>query len=622
MVKPFGSKVDRRDSNQQSLLMNSWIFILLFSLCSILSWGQVSDREIADYHFNQGHYEEAILYYDRLYKSEPSEAIYQNYLKCLLGVKNYEDAEALIKKKIKGKQSEGLAYVQLGSLYLLQNKQEEAMKQFQTAIDKTDAARAFITRLAQEFINIQQFPFALQAYEKGQKKGKDGYLYQMEIASVKGSMGDMDGMFNAFLDLLSEEPHYLSVVETTIARLVKFEDQPIQADKLKSALLKRIQTQPDVTIHAELLIWFFLQNKNFAGAYQQCISLDKRQKENGNRLMDLAQICLDNDQYSIATQCYDYVVAKGMDSPFGFSAKIGSLNAQLKWLQTQNPSFNDLQKMAVSFETALTSLPQNDDTYILLENYAKLLAFQLHQASKAEKVLEEGLEWRSITPKTKAKIKLIMGDVLMIQNRIWEASLLYSQVELEFKEDILGNEARFKNAKVSFYAGDFGWCQSQLEALKASTSKLVANDAIELSVVITESIQDSIEIPLEMYARAELLALQNDDSSAFLTLDSLFKEYPGHPLLDDALFLKAKTELRKGRTENALKFLQEIIDFHFTEIKMDDALFLKGQIQETQLNNKEEAMATYEKLLTDHPGSLLVVEARRRYRILRGDNIQ
>ena len=602
--------------------MRSGLLFFLFLFSINLSWGQVSDREIADYHFNQGHYEEAILYYERLYKSEPSEAIYQNYLKCLLGIKNYEEAESLIKKKIKSKQSEGLAYVQLGSLYLQQNKQEEALKQFQIAIEKTDAARAFITRLAQEFINIQQFPYALQAYEKGQKKGKDGYLYQMEIASVKGSMGDMEGMFNAFLDLLSEEPHYLNIVQTTLSRLVKFEDQPAQADQLKSALLKRIQAQPDQSIHSELLIWFFIQNKNYASAYQQTISLDKRLKENGNRVMDLAQICLDNDQFSVATQCYDYVVSKGIQSPFGFTAKIGSLNAQLKWLQTQQPSITDLQKMASSFESALTELPQNDDTFVLLENYAKLLAFELHQSGKAEQVLEGGLQWISISPKTKAKLKLLMGDVLMIQNRIWEASLLYSQVELEFKEDILGNEARFKNAKVSFYSGDFGWCQSQLEALKASTSKLVANDAIDLSVIITESIQDSIEIPLEIYARAELLALQNDDSIAFLTLDSLFKEYPGHPLLDDALYLKAKTELRKGQTENALRHLQEIIDFHFTEIKMDDALFLKGQIQETVLKDKESAMATYEKLLTDHPGSLLVVEARKRYRTLRGDQVQ
>jgi tetratricopeptide (TPR) repeat protein len=278
--------------------------------------------------------------------------------------------------------------------------------------------------------------------------------------------------------------------------------------------------------------------------------------------------------------------------------------------------------MAISFEAALQVLPQNDDTYVLLENYGRLLAFQLREAEKAEGVIQNALNWSMISSKTKAKMKMLLGDILLIQNRIWEASLLYSQVELEFKEDILGNEAKFKNAKVSFYAGDFGWSQSQLEALKASTSKLVANDAIELSVMITESIQDSIEIPLEMFARAELLAMQNLDSLSFLTLDSILSDFAGHPLLDDALYLKATSELKNGRVESSLKYLQEIIDFHFTEIKMDDALFLKGQIQENQLHDKDAAMATYEKILTDHPGSLLVVEARRRFRMLRGDNVQ
>jgi tetratricopeptide (TPR) repeat protein len=599
-----------------------WNLCCLFLTACLSVYGQVSDKEIADYHFNQGHFEEAILYYERLYKSEPSEGVYNNYLKCLLSVKKWEDAENLIKKKIKGKQNEGIAYVQLGSLYLQQDQQANAEKQFQTAIEKTEPARALITRLAQEFISIQQLNFALQAYEKGQKKGKDGYLYQMEIASVKGTMGDMEGMFNTFLDLLNEEPHYLTTVQTTLARLIKFEDQPAQAEQLKSILLKRVQLQPESTVHTELLIWYFLQNKNFSAAYQQNTALDKRLRENGKRLMDLAQICLDNDQYSVATQCYDYVVNKGAESPFGFTARIGSLNAQLKWLQTQNPTLADLRNMAVSFEAALQVLPQNDDTYVLLENYGRLLAFQLRESEKAEGVIQNALNWNMISSKTKAKMKMLLGDILLIQNRIWEASLLYSQVELEFKEDILGNEAKFKNAKVSFYAGDFGWSQSQLEALKASTSKLVANDAIELSVMITESIQDSIEIPLEMFARAELLAMQNLDSLSFLTLDSILSHFAGHPLLDDALYLKATSELKNGRVESSLKYLQEIIDFHFTEIKMDDALFLKGQIQENQLHDKDAAMATYEKILTDHPGSLLVVEARRRFRMLRGDNVQ
>jgi len=594
----------------------------LFLILSFSASAQVSDKEIADYHFNQGHFEEAILYYERLYKSEPSEGVYNNYLKCLLSIKKWEEAEILIKKKIKSKQNEGIAYVQLGSLYWQQERKEEAEKQFQTAIDKTEPARALISRLAQEFIGIQQLSYALQAYEKGQKKGKDGYLYQMEIASVKGTMGDMEGMFNTFLDLLNDEPHYLTTVQTTLARLIKFEDQPAQAEQLKNILLKRVQSQPESVVHTELLIWYFLQNKNFSAAYQQNVALDKRLRENGKRLMDLAQICLDNDQFSVATQCFDYVVNKGAETPFGFTARIGGLNAQLKWLQTQNPSQADLQNMATSFESALQILPQNDDTYVLLENYCRLLAFQLHQPAKAEDVIQNALNWNMVSSKVKAKMKILFGDVLLIQNLIWEASLLYSQVELEFKEDILGNEAKFKNAKVSFYAGDFGWSQSQLEALKASTSKLVANDAIELSVLITESIQDSIEVPLEMFARAELLALQNDDSLAFVTLDSILTEFAGHPLLDDALYLKATSDLKNGKVESSLKYLQEIIDFHFTEIKMDDALYLKGQIQENQLQDKEAAMATYEKILTDHPGSLLVVEARRRFRILRGDNVQ
>ncbi|MEN9394934.1 MAG: hypothetical protein RL362_1155, partial [Bacteroidota bacterium] len=286
--------------------MKHFLFTLGF-LLSLTLYAQVSDREIADYHFNQGKFAEAKLYYERLYNSDQREIIYPNYLKCLTQLKDWETAEDIVKKRAKQKSNDGIAYVQWGSLYLEQNRNAEAYEQFENAIEKVDPSRAFIIRLANEFNALQQYEWAIKCYEKGKKKGKDGYLYNYEIASTKGSLGDLQGMIDAFIVLLIEEPHYLSTVETLIARLIKFEDNLEQSKMLRISLLKAIQSNPDNAVLSEFMIWYYLQTKNYDGAMQQSIGLDKRLKENGIRIMELSQVAVDDDAYDVAAMGYQYV---------------------------------------------------------------------------------------------------------------------------------------------------------------------------------------------------------------------------------------------------------------------------------------------------------------------------
>ena len=137
------------------------IFVLLGFFFCVGGWAQVSDREIADYHFNQGKFAEAKLYYERLYNTDQKELVYPNYLKCLVQLKDWDTAEEIIKKRAKQKSNDGIAYVEWGALYLEQGKTEEANEQFKTAVEKVEPSRAFIIRLANEFNALQQFQWAL-----------------------------------------------------------------------------------------------------------------------------------------------------------------------------------------------------------------------------------------------------------------------------------------------------------------------------------------------------------------------------------------------------------------------------------------------------------------------------
>jgi TolA-binding protein len=342
---------------------------------------------------------------------------------------------------------------------------------------------------------------------------------------------------------------------------------------------------------------------------------------------EMAQVAVDDDTYDVAAMGFQYVISKGPASPYYYTAHIAELNARLKKFASVNTNLNDWKLLEKNFQSTMELVPHNDDAYSLIDRFIQLKGYHLQHPDSIRYFIQKDIDFLQneintggYSNKTKAKLKLLLGDLLLAQNAIWESSLLFSQVELDYKEDIIGNEARFKNAKVSFYNGDFGWSQSQLEALKGSTSKLLANDAIDLSLLITENIQDSIQEPLQMYARAELYSVQQLDELAISSLDSISASFPGHPLIDEALYLKALMAWENQDWTKCEKILLEIVEFHFTEIKYDDAIWKLGQLNEKYLNNPEKAMAYYEKILTEQPGSLYVTEARKSYRRLRGDD--
>ena len=300
------------------------------------------------------------------------------------------------------------------------------------------------------------------------------------------------------------------------------------------------------------------------------------------------------------------------------------LRARLESLSARNVNEpGAYETLAAEYEDAIADLGRNAETAAMMMELAKVYAFHIRESEKAIALLEEAIALPGVYESLQAKCKLALGDIYLLEGEVWEASLLFSQVELAFKEDVLGSEAKFRNARISYYTGDFDWAQAQLDVLKASTSKLISNDAIALSLLITDNYNmDTTTVPMELYARAELLAYQNRWDQATQRIDSLLTGYPGHTLTDEAYLLSAKNHLKRNEYAEAKAFLDKILELHFYDILADDALFLLAELAETVDNDEAKAMELYQKLMTDYPGSLYVVEARKRFRALRGDSIQ
>ena len=613
----------------------SYIFFLIFNSSFLIlnsSFAQpTADEQLANQFFINKEYDKAVVYYEKVYSKKPFPPYYTNYLACLLQTHDFKVAEKLVKKQVKLNPTELNYIVDQGMVYIAMEQPDKAKSEFEKAIKQLNGDQDQVINLAQAFIKLKEWDYAISTYMKGRRLVGNIYPFNMELAEVYESKGDVSAMVNEYLEMLDISPGYLQSVQNALQTSFGADADVKKNEILKTQLLKRVQQEPDKTIFSEMLAWMFMQQKEFDSALTQYKAIDKRNREDGTRVMNLAQTSATNQNYDVAIKAYKYVIEKGSDNYNYVNARMEMIDAMYKKVVNQNSYTQaDLLDLESNYNKALTELGKSVSTVPLIKGLAHLQAFYLHKDEDAIKLLEEAASTPQLNSQTQAECKLELGDILLMSGDIWEASLKYSQVEKAFKYDVVGHEAKFRNAKISFYNGDFKWSQTQLDVLKGSTSKLISNDAMALSIMISDAIDaDSNLVPLWMYSRADLLEFQNKDEIALKVLDSILTKFPAHNLCDDVYYKKYKIMMKESKYDSAAKDLQVIIDKYPFDILGDDALFDLAELNETKLNNqldqqagKQKAMDLYQEVLVKYPGSLYTVEARKRFRRLRGDNME
>lgn len=602
------------------LQIKNILFLLSFLFALSVNAQPGTDEQLAQQFYQNKEFDKALAYYEKLYNKKSPDQFYTPYLNCLLETKEFKRAEKIVKKHIK-QHPENLSFnVDLGVVYLRSEEPEKAKTEWEKAIKliKTDDQ---VFPLANSFIAIKEFDYAINTYLKGRRISQNDYPFSFELADIYRAKGDLQSMINEYLEVLESNDSYIQSVQNALQTNFGNEADSKQNELLKTALLKRISKNPDKTILSELLIWMQIQLKEFEGAFIQAKALDKRKKEEGVKIMGLAQLFAQNENYDLASKAYQYVIAKGKDNYYYTNARMELLNVSYtKIVSRGNYTVADLTELENNFNITINELGKSAATIPLLKNLAHLQAFYLNKPSDAITLLEEAIGLPQASVYAQAECKLELADILLMTGDIWEASLRYSQVEKAFKYDAIGQEAKFRVAKISYYTGDFKWAQAQLDVLKGATSKLIANDALQLSMTISDALAiDTNEAPLLIYARGDLLEFQNKDEKAKTTLDSINILYPNHALADEILYKKAQIELKHGRYTEAAAFYDTIVKNYSSDILGDDALFKLADLNENQFKNPDKAKEQYQELIEKYPGSLYVVEARKRFRRLRGD---
>ncbi len=604
----------------RSRILPLWAFVAIFFSLQINTAG-AQNLDLANQYYQNGEYQKAASLYSQLLENDnQSDIFFNRYVECLINLEQYDDCEKAIKKQLKRSPDNVSLYVTYGNLFDRQTKTDEAKAQYERAIEKMAPDYVSVNRLASLFINSGKYDFATQTYERGSKLMKDPNRFAFNLGELYRRKGEPTKMIEYYLNALAADPGKIYTVQTLLARYLA----PSDFTDLQTQLYTRIQADenPDLV---ELLAWSFVQRKDYKSALRQYKALDKRLDENGQRIFNLANDAADAKDYDTAILGYDYIVAeKGQLNPFFFEAKREAMECRRKKI-TQGFDYtqDDLKTLEAEYESFLAHYGKGKPTSSIVLQLADLEAIYINNLPKAISLLEDLKQSPGLDRDQLARTKINLADYYLMHGDIWESTLLYSQVDKEFKEEQLGQEARFKNARLSYFNGDFQWAQAQFDVLKASTSKLIANDALDLSVFIMDNLNlDTTSTAISLYSAAEMLVFQNRFDEAFLKLDTLRRNFPEHSLQDDILYLEAQVYEKKRDYEKAAAMYKEVADKYPEDIRADNALYALGQLYEFKLNDPEKAKTLYEKIFMDYSGSVFAVEARKRYRILRGDKVQ
>jgi lipopolysaccharide biosynthesis regulator YciM len=602
------------------------INILFFLLLSFPVFSQASsDQQLAAQYFQSGEFDKAALYYEKLYSKKPTTFYYNYLLKCQIELKDYKSANKLIKKHMKNEPGNPIFYIDLGSLNKLEGDEDESLKNYDKVLKEMSGNANQAQALGAAFKAKEEFGYALKVYEKADKLLNGTTPFNIFIADIYLIQGEFNKAIDQYILLAEKGETYISQAQNVLAINVNFEhENNSKVDYLKSELLKKVQKDPGNEIYNEMLIWFYKQKNDYATAFIQVKALDKR-KNQIDRVFQFAQECKNNDKLDIAQNAFTYIIDKGNNgNSYYVESRMELVDVLFKKVVSRGIyEETDLLALEQNYIDVLSELGRNAQTVNLVKGLAKIEAFYMQRPDSAIVLLEEALTFPGLLLKTQAEIKLDLADVLLLNGDVWESSLYYSQVEKSFKNDVIGHEAKFRNAKISYFTGDFNWARAQLDVLKKSTSKLIANDAMQLSLLISDNLTvDSLFEPLQMYSRADLKLFRNDTKGAEKTLDTLAMLYSWHSLADEIHYMRFRIAKQEKNFEKAVKELTVVSDQFSFDILADDALFNLAEIFHYYYKDEEKAAEYYKRILFDHPGSLYVIEARKRFRIIRGEGAE
>ncbi|GAA3644722.1 tetratricopeptide repeat protein [Flavivirga jejuensis] len=585
---------------------------ILFILISTTVFSQ--NDILAKEYFKKGDFQKALHEYKKLYARSSS----INYVSLIVNtyqqLEQYDEAETFLLKLLEKANSSPAFLVELGYNYQLKKDLENATINYNKAIACIDIRASNVFSVARSFQSHTLLNEAAISYEKAMVLNPD-FNFNLQLAKIYGEQGDIEKMFTSYIHFAEFNPVSLSNVKRAINDFISENSDSENNILFRKILLKKNQQEPNL-LWNDMLSWLFIQQKDFKKAFIQEKAIFNRKPENLNKIEELALIAYNENENEVAKEIFAYIIEIAQDSKTILEAHYNLLR-----LETKESLKEDYSIINTKYLELFNEFGSFSQTLKLQIAYAHFLAFYMNETNKATTFLEKTLKL-PLSQLQKAEVKLELGDILVLQEKFNQALIYYTQIQRNLKNSTISQEARYKVAKASYYKGDFKWAEAQLKILKASTSQLIANDALDLKLLISDNkYEDSLQTALKLYAKADLLAFQNKNEASITLLNKVLNEHKTEPIVAQALYKQAQLFEIKKQYEKAAANYNAIIANYSDGILIDDTYFNLAGIYEKQLNMPEKAKALYELIIFNHADSIYFVNARKRYRSLRGDAI-
>ncbi len=592
------------------------LITIILILSSIYVFSQ--DLDLANAYYKQGEFDKAAELYKKLgTNKEIAKQIYVNYLNTLYKLKDFYTAEKFIKNQIKNNENVIVYKADYAQMLEFSGNTELSTKEFDNIIDYASKIDAYVYEMLNYFFKNNKLDMAVKLLLESRIKSKDPTKHDTQLARVYLYLDQKNKMLEEVLGY-GQRSRNLNYVQATIQDNIKDEDEIEMVEKM---LYDLIQQNPNENFYTEILIWHLIQKSDYARAFIQTRALDKRQKLGGFKVFEIAGLAFEAKDYKNAVKMYQYIMDEYPKGDFYPFARRWLIQSKEEIVKTTFPiDMEQIRSLIGQYSLMIAEIGVNQSTVDALRNMALLNAFYLNDQTKATEILEKAIIASGNNLRFKDQCKLDLGDIYILKNEPWESTLLYMQVEKSQKEEPLGEIAKLKNARLQYYTGQFALSKDILDILKKATTREIANDAMQLSLLIQDNTGlDTSEVAMAEFSKVDLLIFQNRFEESISALSELFVKYKTHSLADEILWLKSNTLLKINRISEATKDLESILENYKYDILADDALFLLAKITFENLKDKTQAMNLYRRLLKDYPGSIYGAQARIKFRELRGD---
>ncbi|MDA3928409.1 MAG: tetratricopeptide repeat protein [Prolixibacteraceae bacterium] len=602
-----------------------YLIIIIFLLSFILpSAGQQinetqSKAQLASSYYRGKEYQKSAELYLELHSSTKMAHYFDYYINSLIFLKEYKTAEKALKKEIRKTKNNNLE-ITLGYMYKEMGDLEKSKETYDHVIKNLKKSKGVIVSVGNNFHNRREFEYAEKTYLRG-REILEGEMFHSNLASVYAYLRNYNKMMTEYLALVKTDEKNVNIVQSRLNSILRYDFDNSLRITIKQEVIKSIQANPEIIAFNRLLIWMFIIEKNYEQALINSIALDRRTKTEENNILNFAKGASKTKLYNVALTGLEYLIERKPEVLNIENVKQEIVTTEyLRYINSPIEKRINNQLLIDKFESTLNEIGYKAATSNLIKIYAHFLSFYLDQSEEAIKVIERALLSRDLNNLQRSTLRIEMADIHVYNNQLWEATFQYAQIIDANRENQLGDEVKLKKAKLGYYLGDVIWARGMLDGLKASTSKLIANDAMELSLLISANYDlDTISEPIELFAKGDLFIFQNKDSLAFATFDSITVKYPNHSLSDKILLRKAQICEMRFDFESTAAFYETIIKTYSYSTSADDAMYKLAMLYENELNNTDKAQELYKQILLDYPGSIYVSDARNRYRNLRGD---